>query len=615
MASASDVLTLVSSLALRLSIWIFLRWIPTTIVPALATALTLVYIPSFFTSFQDTAQYKIISDELDIIVKETVGGRGDDSSEEVQLIDGADEGPLKELDVEETIQYEEREPKVLRTLLTGLPSPSSAMWSWITFGINMALIAMALDVVYRAPLLHQCHDASFARVGYVSENSAKILVREPYAFDVKVLYRSIDGTERSWMHKTHRASQPEYWLTNETDFTTVMNIEHLRADLPYEYIVETSRGNITGTFTTAPRPGRISMLKDNKYTFVHSSCIKPRVPYTPFQHPLEFPGMKHLARWLPELKPYFMLFLGDFIYVDVPHRQGSDVETYRREYRQVYSSPSWPAVSENLPWIHVIDDHEIHNDWNSNMTGVAVPAYDAFTHYNAAPNPPPHREGATYFSFTQGPAEFFLLDTRRYRTSASKDASDPSKTMLGAQQLSDLLAWVHKVPPPGVHWKFIVTGTPFTKNWQFGSEDTWGGHLYERRRILEAAWDLSSTHDIGVVVLSGDRHEFAATSFPPPKDGKWPTSATVHEFSTSPLSMFYLPFRTYKETDDEDVCLKYLPDGNSKFGAVEITTPEHGEQSFVNYRLFIDGNEAWTHSISTPPGRSGSHRAKDAVWG
>ncbi|CAN9184849.1 unnamed protein product [Alternaria alternata] len=615
MASASDVLTLVSSLALRLSIWIFLRWIPTTIVPALATALTLVYIPSFFTSFQDTAQYKIISDELDIIVKETVGGRGDDSSEEVQLIDGADEGPLKELDVEETIQYEEREPKVLRTLLTGLPSPSSAMWSWITFGINMALIAMALDVVYRAPLLHQCHDASFARVGYVSENSAKILVREPYAFDVKVLYRSIDGTERSWMHKTHRASQPEYWLTNETDFTTVMNIEHLRPDLPYEYIVETSRGNITGTFTTAPRPGRISMLKDNKYTFVHSSCIKPRVPYTPFQHPLEFPGMKHLARWLPELKPYFMLFLGDFIYVDVPHRQGSDVETYRREYRQVYSSPSWPAVSENLPWIHVIDDHEIHNDWNSNMTGVAVPAYDAFTHYNAAPNPPPHREGATYFSFTQGPAEFFLLDTRRYRTPASKDASDPSKTMLGAQQLSDLLAWVHKVPPPGVHWKFIVTGTPFTKNWQFGSEDTWGGHLYERRRILEAAWDLSSTHDIGVVVLSGDRHEFAATSFPPPKDGKWPTSATVHEFSTSPLSMFYLPFRTYKETDDEDVCLKYLPDGNSKFGAVEIITPEHGEQSFVNYRLFIDGNEAWTHSISTPPGRSGSHRAKDAVWG
>jgi alkaline phosphatase D len=574
-----------------------------------------VYIPSFLTSLQDTAQYKIISDELDIIVKETVGGRGDDSDQDIQLIDGADEGPLQELDVEERVEYEEREPKVLRTLLTGLPSPSSALWSWVTFGINMALIAMALDVVYRAPLFHQCHDASFGRVGYVSENSAKILVREPYAFDVKVLYRSIDEPNRSWMHKAHHASQPEFWMTNETDFTTVMNLEHLRPDSPYEYVIETSSGNTTGTFTTAPRAGRISLLKDNKYTFVHSSCIKPRVPYTPFQHPLEFPGMKHLARWLPELKPYFMLFLGDFIYVDVPHQHGVDAETYRREYRQVYSSPSWPAVSNDLPWIHVIDDHEIHNDWNANMTGMAVPAYDAWTHYNAAPNPPAHRDGATYFSFTQGPAEFFLLDTRRYRTPATKDASDPAKTMLGAQQLSDLLDWIAKPTAPGVHWKFIVTGTPFTKNWQFGSEDTWGGHLYERRRILEAAWELSTNTDVGVVILSGDRHEFAATSFPPPKDGKWPTSATVHEFSTSPLSMFYLPFRTYKEVDDEDVCIKYMPDGNSKFGAVEITAPEHGEQSFVNYRLFVDGKEAWTHVVSSPPGRGGSHRAKDAVWG
>lgn len=584
------------------------------IVPALATALTAIYIPSFFTSFQDTAQYKIISDELDIIVKDTIAS-GDDSSEDIQLIDGADDGPLEELDVQETIQYEEREPKILRTLLTGLPSPSSALWSWITFGINMALIAMALDVVYRAPLLHQCHNASFGRVGYVSDHGANILIREPYAFDVKVLYRSIDEPNRSWMHKAHLSSQPDYWLTNDTDFTTVMNLDHLRPDTPYEYIIETSSGNKTGTFTTAPRPGRTSLLKDNKYTFVHSSCIKPRVPYTPFQHPLEFPGMKHLARWIPELRPYFMLFLGDFIYVDVPHRQGKDSETYRREYRQVYSSPSWPAVSDNLPWIHVIDDHEIHNDWNSNMTGVAVPAYDAFTHYNAAANPPAHRKGHTYFSFTQGPAEFFLLDTRRYRSPENKDPTDSAKTMLGQQQLDDLIAWIHKVPHNGVNWKFIVTGIPFTKNWQFGSEDTWGGYLHERRKILEAAWELSSTAGVGVVILSGDRHEFAATSFPPPAGSRWPVSATVHEFSTSPLSMFYLPFRTYKEIDDEDVCIKYLPDGNNKFGAVEITNPPHGEQSLLNYRLFIDGKEAWTHVISTPPSRDGSHRAKDAVWG
>jgi alkaline phosphatase D len=139
--------------------------------------------------------------------------------------------------------------------------------------------------------------------------------------------------------------------------------------------------------------------------------------------------------------------------------------------------------------------------------------------------------------------------------------------------------------------------------------------MVERRKILEAAWEFGSKHDIGIVILSGDRHEFAATSFPPPKDSKWPVSATVHEFSTSPLSMFWLPYQTYRELDDEDVCIKYLPDGNSKFGAIEITNPENSDQSLFNYRLFVDGKEAWTHVISTPPARSGSARAKDAVWG
>lgn len=479
----------------------------------------------------------------------------------------------------------------------------------------MALVAMALDMLYRAPLLHPCHDSSFARIGYVSEHSARLLVREPYAFDVKVQYRPINNRQASWKHKTLAASQPSHWLTNDTDFTSVIEIGSLRSDTSYEYLVKTSGRSVQGTFTTAPRPGHVSQLKDGKYTFVHSSCIKARVPYNPTQHPLEFPGMKHLARWIPELRPYFMLFLGDFIYIDVPWRLGKDAETYRREYRQVYSSPSWPAVSNNLPWIHVIDDHEIQNDWNSNTTGVFGAAYDAFTHYHAAANPPAHRDGYTYFSFTQGPAQFFLTDTRRYRSPANKDSNDKTKTMLGKQQLSDLLEWIHTPPPRGVHWKILVTGTPFTKNWQFGDEDTWGGHLHERRQILEAAWELGSTRGVGVVILSGDRHEFAATSFPPPKDSQWPVSSTVHEFSTSPLSMFYLPVRTYSEIDDEDVCIKYLPDGNSKFGAVEITSPENSEQSLLNYRLFIDGKEAWTHVISTPPTRGGSARAKDAVWG
>jgi len=252
-----------------------------------------------------------------------------------------------------------------------------------------------------------------------------------------------------------------------------------------------------------------------------------------------------------------MLFLGDFIYIDVPHRFGTDAETYRREYRQVYASPEWPSVSSDLPWLHVIDDHEIANDWDGNTTGVYQAAVDPWQHYQMAVNPPPARSGETYFTFTQGPASFFLMDTRRYRSPEfAKSTTDASKTMLGSQQLRDLLAFLRDPPPHGVRWKVVGSSIPFTKNWRFNDEDTWAGYLAERQIILEAMWNVGLQGGVGVVVLSGDRHEFAATSFPPPPGSRWPLSATVHEFSTSPLSMFYLPLRTYRQDDEEDVCIK-----------------------------------------------------------
>ena len=315
-----------------------------------------------------------------------------------------------------------------------------------------------------------------------------------------------------------------------------------------------------------------------------------------------------------------MLFLGDFIYVDVPLRHGSDAETYRHEYRQVYSSPDWPAVSDTLPWVHVIDDHEIANDWDKGFEAPYPAAIDPWSIYHASINPPPTRPNASYFQFTQGPASFFMMDTRRHRSSEhAEPASSPNKTMLGPEQLASLLAFLRRDELTGVKWKFVISSIPFTRNWRINSADTWAGYLHERRIILEAMWDIGLRGDgIGVVVLSGDRHEFAATAFPPPKNGKWPLSSTVHEFSTSPLSMFYLPFRSYWEVEEEeeqDVCIKYIPDGNSKFGAVELEQVKGGDQGLLRFRLFVDGEETWQYVVMTPPAIRGGGWGKDAVWG
>jgi alkaline phosphatase D len=119
-----------------------------------------------------------------------------------------------------------------------------------------------------------------------------------------------------------------------------------------------------------------------------------------------------------------------------------------------------------------------------------------------------------------------------------------------------LIAFLERPEPKGVKWKIIASSIPFTKNWRVNSLDTWAGYLNERQKILESMWDVGLRGGVGVVVISGDRHEFAATAFPPPAGSRWPVSATVHEFSTSPLSQFYLPTATYAQTDEEDVLVK-----------------------------------------------------------
>jgi len=58
-----------------------------------------------------------------------------------------------------------------------------------------------------------------------------------------------------------------------------------------------------------------------------------------------------------------------------------------------------------------------------------------------------------------------------------------------------------------------------------------------------------------------------------------------------------------------------VPDGNQKFGAISMSTPTASDQSLLHYRLFVDGVEAWSYTITTPPAIHGGGRGKDAIWG
>ncbi|KAF5660430.1 alkaline phosphatase [Fusarium heterosporum] len=594
-----------SSVALRISALVFFRLFPAHF-PSLAFALFAIYVPSYIASYFTKPDIGVLKDEVDVTFKESP------ITSETPLLteDGVAVLPEPEVvadvvDIKEKIVVGEKIPSITKILLSGAPSSKRPIASFLTFLINSILIGLTADALYRARWYHPSNDLSFVRLGYVSPSEARFVIREPDQHQMPVIF------------EYHiKDAGPKYdanmWLTagfvtttdDSTDFTQTLTVPLDSAkQMTYEW---RTSNNHSGEFRSAPKAGQMPDTQDGLFTFLSTSCILPRFPYNPLDHALAIPGLRNLANLLPKLDPQFMLFLGDFIYVDVPERFGKTAEEYRMQYRQVYASPDWAPVAQNLSWIHVLDDHEISNDWSSNTTGIYSAAVDPWHIYQANINPPISkaagplnvRRNATWYEFTQGPASFFMMDTRSYRSSNNAPFNATDKTMLGKDQLVDLLAWLERPMPQGVRWKFIASSVPFTKNWPVNVKDTWGGFLAERKLVLEAMWD-SGARGTSVVILSGDRHEFAATRFPPPIDSRWPQSAAAHEFSTSPLNQFASPFPTYRQTDDEDVMMNYIPGGTSKFGSFSIEKSEDGRSS-LHYTLYIDGKETWKRTVDAP---------------
>ncbi|KAI0192153.1 PhoD-like phosphatase [Astrocystis sublimbata] len=599
MAPRSDTIATLASTSLRLASYFFLRWaaIP-PLLPAIY-ALFAVYTTSAISNYISGPKYDVI-DKVDVAVDEKVLNQ-----DELDAGETEDAVVEEKVAIEETISLAKKPTNPLKSLLTGAPSPNSLFLTTLTFFLNALCVVMITDFVYSPKWYHPSHDLSFARLGYVSDSEAKLLIREPdqTKLPITVQLRIKDPQPFDDALPLNVISIEQ--TTEASDYTAAVTlpIVHSKQQL-YEW---TTSNNHSGQFTSAPKPGVMPDLNDGKFTFLSTSCFVPRLPYDPRDHPLAFPGMKHLAKILPSLGAQFMLFLGDFIYIEVPRQFGQSVENYRQKYRQVYASPDWPAIGQNLSWIHVLDDHEISNDWDKRTTGVYQTAVDPWHNYQTSVNPPEAKgagalglmpRGVTYYSFTQGPASFFMLDCRTYRSRNSEPFDGVNKTMLGETQLEDFIAWLRRPEPKGVKWKIVASSVPFTKNWRVNTRDTWGGFLAERRKILEAMWDIGS-QGVGVVVLSGDRHEFGATAFPPPQNSKWSEAVTVHEFSVSPLNQFFSPVPTYFQTDDEDVKLKYINWGNSKFGAVTIERLSP-EQSSLKYSTYIDGAQAWNLTILSP---------------
>lgn len=420
-----------------------------------------------------------------------------------------------------------------------------AAFLFVCFLVLLAMSMVCIAVVFELPNGYQSN-LEVVYLGSYSNSNQKVMVRAPSATSIVVQYSTDNAT---WLDASPNPGFPNI----STDYVTVFNMNMLPGTLYYVRVNETFTNSFSlgapFSFTTPVAPGDASNV-----TFAFGSCQFP------------FYG-RGLPRWndVAALNPDFVLFIGDFIYADVPRPvMPTDREWFQMLYRQILSKSEFQNNFIKWPSYFMFDDHEIFNDYN-NATNTNLEIYSnaiqgAWQSYlgqgNPSPSPP------YYFNFTVGQGSFFVLDTRSFRSQPLLSTS----SMLGTTQRNDLLQWLSTDTSV---FKFIVSTVTWTRN--FPREDSWSGFPIERATILS---HITTNNITGVTLLSGDDHTLGVYELLP----------GIYEFSASPVD----GFGTITGHENEDPTICYTSGlANRHVGLVTYST--QGPNPFVAFNGYTNG--------------------------
>ncbi|MGH2453202.1 MAG: alkaline phosphatase D family protein [bacterium] len=268
------------------------------------------------------------------------------------------------------------------------------------------------------------------------------------------------------------------------DHTVNVGLTGLQNGRRYHYRFVSAAGRSpAGTFVTAP-----ALTTDAPVTLIWGADTSEE--WKPFRI---FQGMKARGADL-------FLYLGDTIYSDFGTFRATTLEQYRQKYQ---INRADPALREYLAtvatWV-VWDDHEVENNFDSEHIRVEIGLRALQEYWPIRPAAP----GRLYRSFRWGrTAEFFILDTRQYRSPIFR-LDGPEKTMLGRAQKQWLLDGLIRSPAAV---KVIVSSVPLRHH----SPDSWEGYAFERDEILRV---IQQRRIRTVLVLAADVHYAALLRHP-----------------------------------------------------------------------------------------------------
>ena len=242
-----------------------------------------------------------------------------------------------------------------------------------------------------------------------------------------------------------------------------------------------------------------------------------------------------------------------------PHVGGEtySLDDYRRRYAQYKMDPDLQAAHASAPWFVTWDDHEIDNNWVSDLdqdgTDPAVfrlrqqAALQAF-YENMPLRRSAFPRGASLQLYRRAVygdlLDLNLLDTRQFRSDQPCEgrwattcpaARDPAAQVLGEAQERWLFG---ALTGSDARWKVLaqqVMVMDLNRDQQGGlgyNLDTWAGYQIPRERLLRHIRDRRVRN---VVVLTGDEHQNYAGELH--LDGRQPEGpAVATEFVTTSIS-------------------------------------------------------------------------------
>lgn len=355
----------------------------------------------------------------------------------------------------------------------------------------------AIPMAYTSVQAHAASLASTPAAFDATQDSVLIWVRTGSESRVRVDYGASEG---------QLAPGPVASLTRDTDYCAAVRLAQLEPGKAWFYrIVDPETGKPISEvhrFRTAP-------AAQSSFSFAFSADMEES--YGPFK----------LFDVIDTKQPHFFLHLGDTIYADHPKNQFSpSLSHYRRKHAANRRDASLQKFLGRYVTYATWDDHEIADGAHAGHPDMNV-AFQAYKEYWPCQGV---ESSALYRHFAWAGVDFFMLDTRRFRSPQVGD-DGPDKTMLGASQKSWLLERLKASSAP---FKFIMTSVPF----HGGGDDTWGRYSTERNELSNL---IRSEKIRGVIFLTGDYH--LARDWTNKKSGQ-------REFMAGPIASFNAYTRT-----------------------------------------------------------------------